>query len=164
MDNTNYAHWRTLMEETYLGAWSLKPGEEKVLTIKDMKSEKVTAQGGVVELCAVAYFTEPGVLPMVLNKTNCDTIEKLYHTGNIFEWVGKKIQIYATTTRFGVKNSVPCLRVRNFIPKTDEVEYRCSVCGKVITKAIHDGSIAKYSKAYCSEECLNKDTKGSDIL
>lgn len=157
-----YSHWRNCIGAEYLRAEMLAPGEEKVLTIKEIKTESISNTNGEVEPRPVAYFAED-VLPMVLNVTNCKTIEKLYGTGNIFEWCGKKVQIFATSTRVG-KETMPCLRIRNFMPKTYEAEYKCSVCGKNITKAIYDGSVAKYGKAYCSKECHEKDVNGENLL
>ena len=157
-----YNHWRNLTDLTHLRAEIFKPGEEKVLTIKEIIAEKITSNTGVVEERPVAHFEED-VLPMVLNVTNCKTIEKICGTGNVFNWVGKKIQVFATTTKVAGQSTI-CLRIRPYAPKTDKVEYHCCVCNKVISKEIHDGSIAKYGKSYCSKECLDKDKNGEDIL
>lgn len=159
----NYSHWRNMQDNDHLRAEMFQPGEEKVLTIKEVKKETVTSNSGEVESKPVAYFIEPGVLPMVLNVTNCKIIEKLYGTGNVYDWVGKKIQVFATSTRVA-KETVPCLRIRNFVPQTNEVTYKCSVCGTNITKDIHDKSIAKYGKAYCSGKCYETDKNGKTLL
>lgn len=156
-------HWRNYMDLDHLRAEVFQPGEEKVLTIKEIKREKVTSSQGEVEAKPVAYFIEPGVLPMVLNVTNCKIIEKLYKTGDVDQWAGKKIQVFTTSTKVA-KETVPCLRIRNFVPETNEVVYKCSVCGTNITKDIHDKSIAKYGKAYCSGKCYETDTKGKTLL
>ena len=110
-------HWKNLANYDYLGAYSLEGiASEITLTIKTIKVEKVTANGGSSEDCIVAYFEEKNVgkvevKPMVLNKTNCKTIEKVYGTGNVEEWIGKPITVFATTTRFQ-RDMVPCLRVK----------------------------------------------------
>lgn len=158
----NYTHWRTLTDLDHLRAECFAPKEKKVLTIKDVKREKLTASNGQVEEKPVAYFEE-NILPMVLNVTNCKMIEKLYGTGNVYDWKGKKIQVFATKTKVAGE-MVPCLRIEDIIPTSNEVQYICSVCGKPISKAIYDQSIAKYGKPYCSKECLDKDTKGVDLL
>ena len=158
----NYTHWRNLTDLEHLRAECFAPKEKKVLTIKEVKQEEIKSSNGQVDVKPVAYFKE-NVLPMVLNVTNCKTIEKLYGTGNIYDWIGKKIQIFATKTKVAGE-MVPCLRVEEIIPKTNEVQYICSVCGKPITKDFYDQSIAKYGKPYCSAECLQKDTKGEDLL
>lgn len=52
---------------------------------------------------------------MILNRTNCKTIAKIYQTNFIEEWSGKKIQIYAELVdAFG--EQVEALRVRPFAP------------------------------------------------
>ncbi|MCR4661670.1 MAG: hypothetical protein K5765_06720 [Clostridia bacterium] len=157
-----YSHWRVLCDLEHLRAECFAPKEKKVLTIKEIKQEKITSSNGEYDLKPVAYFEEK-VLPMVLNVTNCKMIEKLYGTGNIYEWVGKKIQVFATKTKVA-KEMVPCLRIEDVIPTTNEITYLCSVCGKPITKQFYEASISKYGKPYCSEECLTKDTKGEDLL
>lgn len=162
MENNNYTHWRNLTDLEHLRAECFAPKEKKVLTIKEVKQEQITSNNGEVELKPVAHFVE-NVLPMVLNVTNCKMIEKLYGTGNIYEWVGKKVQVFATKTKVAGQ-AVPCLRIEDVIPTTNEVQYLCSVCGKPISKAYYEQSIAKYGKPYCSPECLTKDTKGEDLL
>ena len=130
-------HWKNLANYDYLGAYSLEGiATEVTLTIKSIKKERVTANGGASEDCIVAYFEETKVdgvevKPMVLNKTNCKTIEKVYNTGDVEEWLGKKITIFATTTKFA-RDIVPCLRIKNEVPV--EKVYTCAICGTQITK------------------------------
>lgn len=157
-----HKHWRNYTDLNYLRAEVFAPGEKKVLTIKDVKEEKIKGESGVEDTKPVLYFEEP-VLPMVLNSTNSKTIEKLYKTGFMDEWVGKKIQVLATKTKVAGE-SVPCLRIEKIVPTSNSPKYYCSVCGKEITKDIYDKSIAKYGKAYCSKECLETETKGKQIL
>lgn len=157
-------HWKNLSNYDYLGAYSLDGRKDDViLTIKEIKRELVTAEGGKKENCIVAYFEENNVdsvevKPMVLNKTNCKTIEKVYGTGEVENWIGKKIQVFATTTKFGRDNNVPCLRIRPEIPK--EIVYACEVCGKVIDAKTYNATKKAYGVGLCSAECkeeyLNK--------
>lgn len=157
---TQNVHWKNLANYDYLGAYSLEGTgiDELVLTIKDVKKEKVTAPGGASDDCVVLYFEEKKykdnvvVKPMVANKTNCKTIEKMYGA-MIGGWIGKKIIVYATTTKYA-RDIVPCLRIKNEKPQEDI--YTCSVCGQVIDKKTYDGSIAKYGVALCSKECLER--------
>lgn len=158
----NYNHWRNLTDLSHLRAECFAPKEKKVLTIKEIKQEKIISNNGEADLKPVAYFKED-VLPMVLNVTNCKMIEKLYGTGNIYDWVGKKIQVFATKTKVAGQ-FVPCLRIEDVIPTSNEVQYLCSVCGKPIPKTTYEQSIAKYGKPYCSKECLDADTKGEQLL
>ena len=76
MAENKYEHWRNLTDLTHLRAECFAPKEKKVLTIKDIKREKLTSQNGLVEEKPVAYFEED-VLPMVLNVTNLETITPL---------------------------------------------------------------------------------------
>ena len=153
-------HWKNLANYDYLGAYSLEGliGNELILTIVDVKQEKVKGPGGKEEYCIVAYFSEKqkdGVVvkPMIFNKTNCTIISNLYNTGFIEDWVGKKVAIYATETKMG-REIVPCLRLKNEIPV--EEEYFCEGCGKPMDKKTALGIKEKYGAILCSKECLEK--------
>lgn len=161
-EEKRYEHWRNLTDLSHLRAECFAPKEKKVLTIKNVVREKVTSNNGTIEEKPVAYFEE-NILPMVLNVTNCKMIEKIYGTGNIYDWIGKKIQVIATKTKVAGE-SVACLRIENVIPTTNEPKYYCAVCGKEISKDIYDKSIKHYGKPYCSKECLEEDSKGKQIL
>lgn len=161
-EEKRYEHWRNLTDLSHLRAECFAPKEKKVLTIKNVVREKVTSNNGTIEEKPVAYFEE-NILPMVLNVTNCKMIEKIYGTGNIYDWIGKKIQVIATKTKVAGE-SVACLRIENVIPTTNEPKYYCAVCGKEISKDIYDKSIKHYGKPYCSKECLEEDSNGKQIL
>lgn len=148
-------HWRTLMDMKYLRAEMFQPKERKVLTIKEVKSEEVKSKEGK-DVRPVLYFEED-ILPMVLNVANCKMIESLY-TWDTLQWPGKKIQVFATNVKVAGELT-PCIRIENIVPKTEEVQYFCSVCGQVISKSTYDKSVAKYGKPYCSKECLEKGTQ-----
>lgn len=108
-------HWKNQFNYDYLGAYSLPDGKDVILTIKETKREIVVGNNGQKSECFIAYFHE-NAKPMVLNKTNCKTIEKLFKTPNIEEWVNKQIQIGSTRiSAFG--EMTDCLRVRPFAPK-----------------------------------------------
>lgn len=107
-------HWKKYDNPDYLGAYSLQPGEEPVYTIKIVTYEAVTGEGGRKTECRIANFHE-NVKPMVLNRTNCKIIAKMYNTPFVEEWADKKIQIYATTTKLAGEE-VECLRVKPKIP------------------------------------------------
>lgn len=152
-------------DSPYLGEWDLPLGNDIVLTIKSVKEGDVTGEKGRVDHGMVIYFEEPNVKPLFCNITNAKIIEHIYKTRFVDEWCGKKIQLYVDDNiTFGHQHNIRGIRVRSFEPKTNKVEYHCCKCNKVITKEIYDGSMAKYHKAYCSKECLDKDTKGEDLL
>lgn len=108
-------HWKKLVNTDYIGAYSLQPKEEWILTIKEVKTEKVKGADGKEQECSVCFFTEPGVKPMILNRTNSKIITKVYQTPYIEDWPGKQIQIYADKVKaFG--EVVDALKIRPFVP------------------------------------------------
>ena len=117
---TTGTHWKKNFNYNYLGAYSLTAGKDMIVTIKDTKIEMVKNQKGENEQCFTCYFNE-SPKPMILNKTNCKAIEKLYGTPIIEEWVGKKIQLYSAQVRaFGQETD--CLRIRDFKPESQKVD------------------------------------------
>lgn len=148
-------HWKKLQNPDYLGAYSLNPGEDLILTIASVRQEKVTGTDGKKEGCMVARFKE-NVKPMILNVTNCKTIEKLYKTPYIEEWAGRKIQIYAEKVKaFG--DVVDALRIRPFVPAVKTAETKCTDCGRSITdfngmtaKKLAQYTADKYGKPLCA--------------
>lgn len=162
-------HWKNIANYDYLGAYSLEGIAPTVtLTISSIRKQKVTAEGGKEDNCIVVFFEEEisdGVMvkPMVLNKTNCKIVASLY--GDYIEdWIGKKITIFATTTKFG-RDTVPCLRVKKEVvenktpvttPEVPEEKRKCVVCGNVVNMKVYEGSMKKYGVVLCSKECLEK--------
>lgn len=88
------------------------------LTIKSVSLEEV-GSGEQAEQKPILYFheTEKG---MVLNKTNADTIARLY-TPETDAWIGKPITIFATEVDFAGKQTL-ALRVRMKAPKPASTE------------------------------------------
>ena len=71
-------HWKKLNNPDYLGSYAFQPGEEKTLTIKEVKRELVyNPSGSGKEECTVVYFQED-VKPLILNATNAKTITKVW--------------------------------------------------------------------------------------
>lgn len=150
-------------ESPYLGEWDIPDGKDIVLTIKDVSSGLIVGEKGRTTQGMVIYFVEK-MKPLFCNITNAKIIERIYKTRFVDQWVGKKIQLYVDENITFGRTTVRGIRVRDFVPKSDKVEYHCSVCGKEITKELHDKSVEKYGKAYCSAECLDKDKNGTDLL
>lgn len=150
-------HWKKLTNPNYLGAYSIENGRDIVLTIKNVSEETVTGTDGKKENCVVCCFDE-NVKPMILNATNMKTIQKLYKTPYIEDWVGKKIQIGIEKVKaFG--EIVEALRVRKNIPQI----INCSSCGNIIrpTKKFNAEEFAEYTennygKKLC-EKCAVKE-------
>ncbi len=151
-------HWKKLTNPNYLGAYAFQPGEEKTVTIKDVKREIVQNQNGKEE-CTVAYFAED-VKPLILNKTNADMIAKVLGSPYIEDWPGKKIALKVKRVNaFG--EQVDAVRVSKDRP-TEET-YICEMCGNVImaasgrtAKQIADASLNKYKKTLCMS-CAKKE-------
>lgn len=147
-------HYKKLINPDYLGAYSLEPGQDMILTIKSVGKEVITGTGGKQEECIVCHWVEDQK-PMILNVTNCKTIAKLVKSPYIEKWAGHRIQIYADMTRFGGE-MVECLRVRPKEP--EDVKIACEECGQFITPAFNM-SVAqlaaytkkKYGKTLCAD-------------
>ena len=107
-------HWKKEFNYDYMGSYSLPDGKDVILTIKETRKEKVTGTAGKKEDCFVCYFQESDK-PMILNRTNCKTIEKIYKSPFIEDWPGLRIQLgIDTVSAFG--ESVEALRIRNVKP------------------------------------------------
>ena len=135
-------HWKKLTNPNYLGSWDLQKGEERTLTISSIVQEEIFNQNkNAKEQCIVAHFVDKSK-PMVLNKTNCKTIQGLYGTPNIEEWKGKRITLEVQKVKaFGkleealrVKNKKPSGEPpKQSEPPTNEFVPPCDDCGCEIT-------------------------------
>jgi len=102
-------HWKQLVNPDYLGAYSLPDGKDITIKIKQVVREIVKGQNGKSEECTVAHIE--GNKPLILNRTNCRTIAKIYESPFIEDWAGKSITIYAAVTKLK-GDDVECLRIR----------------------------------------------------
>ncbi len=158
-------HWKKMVNMDYLGTYSLDDGQDLTLTIDYVRQEVVTGNSGRKEQCMVAHFKE-NVKPMILNRTNAKTITKVTSSPYIEDWNGKKITLYADTTRFG-GDIVECLRIRPYAPVVQRntkqtvpeqpSDLICENCGKPITAAygksaegVAELTTAKYGKRLCA--------------
>lgn len=146
-------HWKKLTNPDYLGSYAFQPGEEKTVTIKEVRREMVfTPSGSGKEECTVAYFVED-VKPLILNSTNCKEITKLYGTPYIEDWAGRRIILKVKKiSAFG--EMVDAVRVGNTRPADEAI--LCENCGSQITSgagmtvaAIVAASKEKYGKKLC---------------
>ena len=104
-------HWKKLTNPNYLGAYAFDQGEEKTVTIDSVTEETVTGHDGKDSDCMVLHFREPDAKPMILNRTNAKTIEKIAGTPYIEEWAGLKIiLVVRTVSAFG--SEVDAVRVK----------------------------------------------------
>ena len=124
-------HWKRLTNPNYLGAYAFEQGEEKTGTIDYVKTESVMNADGKSEDCIVCHFKESSLKPLILNKTNCKTISKLYNTPYIENWAGKKITLCVKQVKaFG--DITDAVRVKNKVTDTKVPDIKCEECGKVI--------------------------------
>lgn len=152
-------HWKKWNNPDYLGSYAFQPGEEKTVTIKEVKREVVQNQSGKEE-CTVAHFVED-VKPLILNTTNCKTISKVWGSPYVEDWAGRKITLKVKKiSAFG--EMVDAVRVSNERPAEESII--CEACGKVITSAsgrsakeIATATKTKYGKALCIE-CARKES------
>lgn len=119
MKTEEKTHWKKNFNYNYLGSYSLAEGQEAQLTIVEVKKELVTSNNGEKESCTVATFKEAvngENKPMILNKTNCKIIEKLYGTPYIESWAGKQITIYVDSNIKAFGSIVEALRIKQLVP------------------------------------------------
>lgn len=153
-------HWKKLTNPDYLGSYAFQPGEEKTVTIKEVKRELVyNPSGAGKEECTVAYFEED-LKPLILNVTNCKTIAKVWGTPYIQDWSGRRIILKVKkVSAFG--EMVDAVRVSNERP-TDEIVL-CESCGLPVRPVAGKSadeivklSLSKYGRKLCIE-CAKKE-------
>lgn len=109
------AHWRTLMDEReFLYACDLPTDRDVIVTIARVTAGKVVGEGGKTSKKPVVYFAGKNK-PLALNVSNAKTIEKLCGTFDTSKWIGKRVALYVTQTKFGGE-TVDCIRIRPTIP------------------------------------------------
>lgn len=105
-------HWRNLFDSRFLRFEALQ-GQPRVVTIAKAQwlksSNKHESKRQL--LLTLAEFEKP----WAINITNSESIEVLYGNADPLSWVGKKITLYPTKTKFG-REVVDCIRVRDAIP------------------------------------------------
>lgn len=126
---TGKEHWKEIMEYTYLGAYSLDDGKDRILTIKSAAKEAVKNEDGKEDTCLVLYFHEDEK-GMIVNATNAKRIEAIYKTGIVGQWVGKRIQLYVEQVKAWGK-VVPALRIREFEPASPKQQSMKELADKV---------------------------------
>lgn len=106
--------FRMMFDKDYLYAYMLQ-GKEWTLEIERVLGGEITGEGGKKSKKPICWF-KGRKKPLALNVTNCKTIASMYGV-RTEEWIGKKITIYPSTTEFGNKGTVDCIRVRQGIPR-----------------------------------------------
>lgn len=119
--------YRTMFDKQHLGAWDLvdrKTGKPRdfTLTISKVVAGTLQKPGTSKKNRKPLISFEGATKTLACNATNAATIAGMY--GNDTRaWVGKRITLYPTTTKFG-GDVVDCIRIRPVVPgsgvKTDE--------------------------------------------
>ena len=138
-------HWKKLVDTNYLGSWNITNGK-LVLQIASVKKERIFNQTkNAEESCIVAYFTDETYKPMILNKTNCKTLQKLTGSPYIEKWA-VRVEIKTEKVKaFG--ELVDALRISKTAPKdelkpqpteqakpTEPEPHKCEDCSAVVTE------------------------------
>lgn len=149
-------HWKRLTNPDYLGAYAFDQGEEKLVTIDRVSEETITGPDGRADSCMVLYFRQKDIKPLILNRTNAKTIERLTESPFIEDWEGQSIiLVVRTVSAFG--SEVDAVRV-----KLEKVSGICEGCGKRVTAAggMSGHQVADYTKdrfgAVLCAECAKK--------
>ena len=125
--------------KNFLGGWSFEKGDE-TLTIKAVTTEEMyDAQNGGKKQAPCLHFKEKE-LPMVLNKTNADTVARVTGSEIPNDWIGKQIIIGQSKIRAFGKESL-AIRVRDEKPKTKAVKKATKSQLETIQGLIEDGVI-----------------------
>ena len=157
-------HWKKLTNPDYLGSYAFQPGEEKTVTIKEVKRELVfNPSNSGKEECTVVYFVED-VKPLILNATNAKAISKVWGTPFIEDWGGLKITLKVKKiSAFG--EMVDAVRVSTTRP-TEET-FICEKCGNPIepasgrtAKEIATATKTKFNKMLCMSCAKEANTHG----
>lgn len=118
MEQNNLTHWKKLTNPDYIGAYSLQPGEERVVEIINVVRKMVKGPDGKSEECTVANLKNEK--PFILNATNCKTLTRIYQTPYIEQWVGRSIVIYVAKIKaFG--EEMEALRIKDLKPALPEL-------------------------------------------
>lgn len=113
----NRTHWKQLINPKYLGVYCLPNGQDLTVTIRSVGREIVIGDGGKKEECTVAQLMNSK--PMILNRTNCKTIERMYGP-YLEDWSGKSITVYESAVKVAGE-MVACLRIRKEVPNIQKV-------------------------------------------
>ena len=92
-------HWKKVFNPDFLSDAHFLPDEEKILTIASAHEENIPIPGtSKTDVRPVLHFAEKGVKPMVINKTNGTTLQRMIKTPYTQKWPGRKIQVYVDAT------------------------------------------------------------------
>lgn len=103
-------HWKKLQNPLYLGSYDFQPGEERIVTVKDVKREMVKGQEGTEEH-TIVHFTE-GYKPMIMNATNSKMLTNLSGSPYVEKWIGTSFKLVTVKIKaFG--EFIDALRIKS---------------------------------------------------
>ena len=103
-------HWKRLQNPTYLGSYDFQPGEERIVTVKDVKREMVKGQDGTEEH-TIVHFVE-GYKPMIMNATNSKMLTNLSGSPYVEKWIGTSFKLVVVKIKaFG--EFIDALRIKS---------------------------------------------------
>jgi hypothetical protein len=109
-------HWKKLINPDYFGSYSLNENEERTVKIKEVIRQQVIGTDGKKTECTVAVLYNEK--PLILNRTNCKMIARIYDTPYIENWKDKSIIVFSDKVKaFG--DVVEAIRIKNEIPKNE---------------------------------------------
>lgn len=167
-------HWKKLVDTNYLGSWNITNGK-LVLQIASVKKERIFNQTkNAEESCPVAYFTDANYKPMILNKTNCKTLQKLTGSPYIENWAVRveikteKVKAFGEVvdalriSKTAPKEESKTAQTTTTPPKTEPESYKCEDCSAVVTEfggysaqQVALSTKGKYGRVLCAE-CAKK--------
>lgn len=122
-------HWKQLTNPDYFGSHDLfvEDGKYKevIVTLVSVEKKQVPGADGKKSDCIVATTKE--TKPIILNKTNCKTITRLFGTPAIEKWAGRQVKIGVDKVKaFG--DVVDALRIKNEKIQTEpEKDYTATI-------------------------------------
>lgn len=105
---------RKYLQKDFLGHYDLD-GRDVTLVIAAVEGGELRRPGTTETKRAPILAFERTKKRLVLNKTNLTTIGTMFGSYKSEDWIGRRITLYATKTKFG-KATVDCIRVRPTVP------------------------------------------------
>ena len=135
------SHWRNGFDSRYLRFFALN-GKPRIVTITAVEFLKSSnkRESKTQWLISLAEFEKK----WAINVTNCQIIETLYSEPDPHKWVGFRLELYETTTRYPDGKEGPCIRVRNRIPPDNARS----------NKPKHRQEVAQYLRAMADAKAL----------
>ncbi len=136
MAKTKETHWKRMFNPEYMGVWCFEDlgVKEITATVKGVRRDvKIIGENGREDHKPVFDFAETGLLPLILNRTNCKKLEQETGTGIPEHWIGTKIVMKVKKDKcFGSLEDT--VRIDRII-KPDAAKIACEVCGEYIQPA-----------------------------